>query len=335
MTDNQFRFCFTLDTEPDNLWSNPDQLTFFNANRLFDFHIRITNAGARPTYLATSEFVENKTGKNVLEACLQEGNCEVGAHYHSWTRKWPFDTPELIGKNGLPLHAMAHLLGDGLEERMLAETCRAIRKNVGISPKSYRGGRWSLGKNSACALENCGIWIDSTVTPDLTWRDESHVLLDGPDYRGAPRKPYWLAQNYSPVNPGNCPHSQVLELPVGTEYIPQWSIQWQHKLIGKGIGKIRSMLGLPWGLCWLRPTTRSVREMRYVLKKLKSSGVPVWVFMIHSSELCPCTPLPKEEDVKKFVERCIGGIRAAVEMGAKPATLEEAAIWIKENHLAL
>jgi hypothetical protein len=61
------------------------------------------------------------------------------------------------------------------------------------------------------------------------------------------------------------------------------------------------------------------------MKSLKAAGIPVWVFMIHSSEIAPCKPLPTEEAVKSFVERCEQAIAAAVDLGARGVTLSEAA----------
>jgi hypothetical protein len=58
---------------------------------------------------------------------------------------------------------------------------------------------------------------------------------------------------------------------------------------------------------------------------MKSDNIPVWVLVIHSSEIAPCTPLPTEEKVNALIERCLAAIEAAVELGAKPATLSEAA----------
>jgi hypothetical protein len=171
--------CFTVDTEPDNLWGDSAAITFDHFSRLFEFHRALSNRGARPTYLTTSEVVEHIGARQVMERILATGPAEVGTHFHTWTRKWPFPVADL---GNPPLHAMAHQLGQETEERMLAYTCDSIRRNLGVLPVSYRGGRWSLNGSSVKSLHNCGILIDSTVVPGQNWEDGRHPLLNGPDF---------------------------------------------------------------------------------------------------------------------------------------------------------
>jgi hypothetical protein len=66
---------------------------------------------------------------------------------------------------------------------------------------------------------------------------------------------------------------------------------------------------------------------------LKQAGSPVWVFMIHSSEIVPCHVLCDETAVRAFRERCTAAVRVAIELGAQPATLSEAAEWVKATHV--
>src|SRR6202035_5849383 len=87
---SEFLFCFTVDTEPDNLWANRPVLSFEHFRRLPEFHQSICGAGARPTYLTTSEVAESVEARKALEACRDHYPCEIGAHYHTWTREWPF-----------------------------------------------------------------------------------------------------------------------------------------------------------------------------------------------------------------------------------------------------
>ena len=61
--------------------------------------------------------------------------------------------------------------------------------------------------------------------------------------------------------------------------------------------------------------------------------MPVWVFMIHSSEITPCRVIKTEDDVKAFKQRCLRIIEITQEMGSKPATLKEAALWVKKRGL--
>lgn len=324
-----FRYCFTLDTEPDDMWgASHSTNTFSHVLRMPDFHRRICEAGARPTYLTTSEVAESTEGKKAMRQIMELGDCEIGAHFHTWTRDWPFPTPDL---GNPPLKALAHQLGQPLEEKMLAHTCQSLREHLGVEPRSYRGGRWSLNRESFRSLANCGIVVDSTITPGISWRDTQHQWLDGPDWRNLPCKPHVVdVPETDAQGEGN---SQVVELPVGAaNFYPRWlPSALRGSRFGRKLGKLPGLGSKRIGHRWLRPTTMSLSDMRAVMNSLKASDCPIWVLMIHSSELSPCTPLPTEADVERFVQRCVEVVHAAAELGATPATLEEAGTWFLDR----
>ena len=324
---SRFRFCFTLDTEPDDMWQTPSTYTFEHFKRLGDFHKRLCDAGACPTYLTTSEIAEDESARQAVHSVAQMGNCEIGAHFHTWTRSWPFETPDLKNPH---LPAMAHQLGQQTEERMLRYTCESLEEAFGVHPTSYRGGQWSFGDQSPQSLVNCGIAVDSTITPGLSWKDSRHPLRDGEDWRSVSCSPHRI-----PVPDSDSGLNELIELPVGASvFYPPWvPTTLRQRIPGKVLGRVYRFAGRPYGHRWLRPTHTSVADMKAVLNTLRDEGCPVWVFMIHSSEISPCTPLPTEDKVKSFVDRCIRGIRAAVELGAQPATLTEAGDWVR-NHVS-
>lgn len=306
-------FCFTLDTEPDDLWANRPALHFDHFERLLSFHHELTERGARPTYLTTSEVVEHPPSARVMRRILDTGRAEIGAHFHTWTRAWPFPVPNL---GCPPVHATAQQLGQEVEERMLAYTCSAIEQQLGVRPLSYRGGRWSLNHSSAESLRNCGIRVDSTMTPGLSWVDGTHPLKSGPDFRQAPREPHHLS-------------ADVLELPVGASFHPDRPCALDTRLRARVGRRLRRLAGLPAGVLWLRPTTMSRGQLRHCLEQLKRDGLPVWVAMIHSSEIGLNSYFPTEEAVARFRRRCLDLVEDAAELGALGATLAEAASVIE------
>ena len=318
-----FQFCFTLDTEPDNLWEYRSTCSFESFARLLSLHRRLTEAGARPTYLTTSEVAESPLGRSAMQKCLEAGPCEIGAHYHTWTREWPFEIPNF--RKSL-VAAMAHQLPERVEDAMLAHTCASIRQAFSIEPTSFRGGRWSLGSSTPQLLVRHGILVDSTMTPGLSWRDNSGGLTDGCDFRESPMMPHYLTAAGADVK------GLLLELPVGTAPFPFFARHLYRnraaRMIAGGIGK---RMGVKLGYQWLRPTDTSVENMRAVMTSLIRRRCSVWVFMIHSSEIIPCKPLPSERHVAAMIERCEAGIRVATELGAKPATLTEAALLLQRE----
>ena len=86
------KFCFTLDTEPDDLWQYRSENRFEHFSRLPRFHDLIAGRGARLTYLTTSEVAEDRTARQVMSKILDTRSAELGAHFHTWTRVWPFRT---------------------------------------------------------------------------------------------------------------------------------------------------------------------------------------------------------------------------------------------------
>lgn len=313
----KIHFCFTLDTEPDNLWEPFTKLEFDHFAHLYNFHTAMTNRGAKPVYLTTSEVAQSKEAARVMDAILSTGKAELGAHYHSWTRDWPFEMPPL-GKP--PLQAMAHQLGQPLEEKMLSYTCNALEKSFGVRPRSYRGGRWSFNQDSLVSLRNSGILVDTTVTPGRTWQDPTHPLLDGPDYRKHPRHPYYLRVGSSEPFAES---GDILELPVGAGYVSPGRLGSMSSPIGTVTRKVFNAMKRPHGWLWLRPTSMTRQQMRACLETLQRDNIPVWVAMIHSSEIVPCQKFPTQQLVDQFIQRCLQLVEDAVQMGATCSTLEE------------
>jgi hypothetical protein len=313
----KFFFCFTLDTEPDNLWEPFTRASFEHFARLYDFHRALSERGAKPVYLTTSEVAECRDSARVMERILETGQVEIGAHFHSWTRNWPFDVPSL---GSPPLQAMAHQLGQSVEERMLQYTCDSLQKNLGVRPLSYRGGRWSLNQDSVHSLRNSGILVDTTVTPGRTWQDRRHPYLDGPDFRQCPRHPFYYRVNSMKPNRNT---GDILEIPVGSSYISAGRLGKGDGQIGRLTRKLYSLSGRAHGWLWLRPTSMSTTQLRVCLESLRHDQIPVWVAMIHSSEIVPCQPFPTEIAIKQFIKRCLQLVEIAVQMGATCATLDE------------
>lgn len=310
------QFCFTLDTEPDDLWTVRDTLSFDHFALLYDFHLELTARGARPVYLTTSEVVEDPGARQTMRRILDTGQAEIGAHYHSWTRAWPFPTPAL---GQPPLQAMAHRLGAPFEERMLAFTNEAIARHLSTRPISYRGGRWSLGPGSVAALVNCGIEIDTTVTPGRTWTDPSERLTDGPDYREFPTHPFYLQPgSLAPQATG-----PLLELPVGAAHAPPRGPRTWPGRLRRALRRGRGVRSKP-GWVWLRPTSMTTPQLQACLEGLARDAAPVWVAMIHSSEIVPCGQFATAAEVAAFKQRCFRLVEAAQELGARCATLAEA-----------
>ena len=317
-------FCFTFDTEPDDLW-RCTEVSLENIRCLPEFHSHLMDVGARPTYLTTSEVAEDPEAATYMRAILGTGAAEIGAHFHTWTRTWPFDVPAL---GSPPLHAMSHQLDEPVERAMLEYTIEAIRTRLGITPYSYRGGRWSLGASTVRSLIATGIRVDTTVTPGVSWQQRGHTLLCGSDFRGWPSHPHWLNADFEQLAaPGV--EGGVLELPVACGWMPPWSralLNWSPTTV-RGLRYILHNLHaqFPFGAVRMAPATTSLPSMLQLAELMIAGGSPCIVIAVHSSELISCRPLPTPEAVGAFKQRCIDLCSALVRKGCEGRTLLEMA----------
>ncbi len=165
--------------------------------------------------------------------------------------------------------------------------------------------------------------------PGRNWHEPGDPLIDGADFRAFPRHPFHLGRYQGlDVDP------DVLELPVGGSYVPALRSRPTGRVVDRlKCGALR-MLGQPCGWLWLRPTSMSRPQMRACLEALRRDRVPVWVAMIHSSEIIPCQPLPTEDAVARFVERCLQLVEDAVSLGATCSTFTEVQTALLEPALA-
>ena len=148
------KFCFTLDTEPDDLWQYRSENRFEHFSRLPRFHDLIAGRGARLTYLTTSEVAEDRTARQVMSKILDTRSAELGAHFHTWTRVWPFRTSELRNP---PVQACFHHLGQKLEEQMLE-----VPVGAALSPI------WPRSPATASATGSAGARTESSDAPMVT-----------------------------------------------------------------------------------------------------------------------------------------------------------------------
>jgi hypothetical protein len=90
--------------------------------------------------------------------------------------------------------------------------------------------------------------------------------------------------------------------------------------------------GLKVGVHQLRPTDTSLAGMRAVMLALRRQRCPVGAFIVHGSELISrrCRPGPKP--VAQCIGRSLDAVQTARQLGARPATLAEAARWVAEPY---
>src|SRR5674476_1614832 len=103
----------TIDTEGDNQWDHGAPLTTRNVAFWQPFMDLCVRHSVRPTYLVTTEIIEDRAARDLLRRWSHEQLAEVGAHLHPWT------TPPFVDEPGLRSNDSAHAFPSDLPEDLL------------------------------------------------------------------------------------------------------------------------------------------------------------------------------------------------------------------------
>jgi hypothetical protein len=192
--------CVSIDCECDKgpQWKLRRPLSFDGvhtgiAGRL---HPLFARHGAKPTYLLSPELLRDAASVERLSALP---GCELGAHLHGELAEPDAAIPDRTD-------AVQRDYPPDVERAKLSSLTQAFRDAFGRAPRSFRAGRFGIGRHTVGFLEDLGYDVDSSVTPHVDW---SHVS-PGLSFEGAPEVPYRPARE-EPTHPGD---SRVLEVPV-------------------------------------------------------------------------------------------------------------------------
>jgi hypothetical protein len=266
------RFWVTIDTEEDFDWSAPFARSGFGLDSVPALAIcqqYFERAAVKPIYLVDWPIVQDDRAVAILGDALSGGRCDVGAQLHPWvTPPHEEDVNERNSYTGNLPAALQHAKMTALRDAIVAR--------FGIAPTVYRAGRYGLGEDSAAMLAELGFRCDTSVRSGFDYRG-GH----GPDYRAAPRKPWWVKTAYG----------AVLEVPVTTVFgglLGEAGRGVYHAIARNGMhaGAALARLGLverialtPEGI----PAERACRGIDIALDQ----GLPVLNFSFHSPSLQP------------------------------------------------
>lgn len=309
----------TIDTEEDD-WGSYEETGASTRNiaHLPELQARFDKFGVRPTYLVNRPPLIDSASVRVLGELAQRDDVEIGAHCHPW------NTPPLTGA-GADRSMMSTLSTD--ENRgKIREVTNRITSELGVSPTSFRAGRWGFGPTVAQALVAEGYAIDCSVSPFTNWQ-----YLGGPDYGDAPHLPY----RCDPTTPLEVdPRGPLAELPTTVGFVrgaPVRSARWRRTLENvvppqfKVVGAVDRA-----GLLtrrWLSPETSTGAEMIKVAANAIRHGAPYLSMTFHSSTLLPgVTPFVKDDhDRQRFLRRIDELLSFCERSGLIQRTVSEAA----------
>ncbi|MGD0201584.1 MAG: deacetylase [Bryobacteraceae bacterium] len=309
----------TIDTEGDNLWAAPAEVTTENARWLPRFQALCERYGFRPTYVTTHEMARCPVFVAFGRDLLRRNAGEIGAHLHAW------NSPPLR-----PITANDSLYGpyateypvDLLREKVSCLT-RLLEDTFEVKMTSHRAGRWGFDGGYARALIEHGYVVDCSVTPGISWKG-SLGRPDGdggPDYTACPGEPYFV--DLEDIRRPGC--SGLLEVPVTIMPTSPRIVDGIREMLPPRALARRVLNRLFPPLTWLRPGRGTgAAAMLRVLERAQVEGRTCVEFMLHSSELMPGgSPVFPDADSIENLYRILNTVFAAAADAFSPSTLTE------------
>lgn len=271
-------FIISIDTEGDDLWARPHEISTLNAAYLPRFQALCERFRFRPVYLTNFEMATSSAFVEFGRDVIARDAGEIGMHLHAWNspplypltgddlRYQPYliEYPEHVMKE--KIHFLTRLLEDRFDRRMV----------------SHRAGRWAFDARYAAMLLNEGYRVDCSVTPGIDWRRNrgNPAANGGTDYRSFPERPYFLDQ----ADISRKAESGLLEVPVTVRP----SALHRRAPFAYKTPMVRRFANMASpGLRWLCPSQSSLKSMLQVACEAHADGVDHLEFMLHSSELMP------------------------------------------------
>ncbi len=320
-------YTLTVDTEEEWDWSSSfpiDRLSTANINCLPRFQELCARHGAAVTYFTDFAVLDNARARQILLEIASQPRVEIGMHIHPWNTP-PLRTRGAVAARETFLHNLP------------AEVIRAKLTSVydrfqeyGLTPTSYRGGRYSSGGVIHDFLRDKGFVADASVVPYSTWSDDG-----APDYRHRGLLPVRL--------PPRRPDEQPLwEIPLTLAFSRRPFAFWRAVYAGVENSPLRRLrlvgLAEKTGLVrkvWLNLENPLGRNMLPFLHKLRRMKLPCVCFTLHSSSLMAggnnYSPAAADADrLFAYLDEILGTISGWDDF--QPATVTEVALHQEKNY---
>jgi hypothetical protein len=268
-------FSMTVDTEEEWDWDAgwpTTGLATSNIQQLPRFHKLCTDHRVATTYFTNWAVLQDKEALHVIQNLAQQDGTEIGMHIHPW------NTPPLTGPV-TSRDTFLHNLPESLISAKL-DTLYRLFVQLGLTPTSFRGGRYSSGGPIHRFLRDRGFLVDASVVPFTTWKDDG-----APDYRHRGLHPV----RCPPRHAGDQPFWEIpLTLGFTRRPFSLWARgynwiehSWLRRLRLIGVAeKIRLVRK-----AWLNFEDPKGERMLPFLKLLRRMKLPCICFTVHSSSL--------------------------------------------------
>jgi len=279
-------FIITIDTEGDDLWGRPRDITTCNAKYLPRFQSLCERYRFKPVYLTNYEMAMSGVFVEFARDVIARGTGEIGMHLHAW------NSPPLIPLTSDDFHYQPFLIEypDAVMREKIRTMTRLLEDRFDRKMISHRAGRWALDGRYAAMLIEEGYRVDCSVAPGMDWSGMhgDPAGNGGSNYTGFPRQPYFL----SLADLSRPAAGALLEVPVtvresGMHRRAPWA--YRVPLLRRYANRVST--GLGW-LCPIQPLLnaplgRNLEVMLQVARASRNEGVSHLEFVLHSSELMP------------------------------------------------
>jgi len=201
-------FIIAIDTEGDDLWSKPREITTRNAEYLPRFQSLCERFGFKPVYLTNYEMAMSDAFVEFGRDVLARDTGEIGMHLHAW------NSPPLVPLTSDDFHYQPYLIEypDAVMRDKIKLVTRLLEDRFDQAIVSHRAGRLGFDGRYAAMLLDEGYGVDCSVSPRLDWRGTPGDPngKGGTDYTAFPDRPYF----FSPSDISAPAAGEMLEVPM-------------------------------------------------------------------------------------------------------------------------
>ena len=272
-------FIITVDTEGDDLWSKPREITTRNAGYLPRFQSLCERFGFKPVYLANYEMAMSDAFVEFGRDVLARGAGEIGMHLHAW------NSPPVVPLTDDDFRHQPYLIEypDSVMREKIGFMTRLLEERFDQHITSHRAGRLGFDERYARMLLDEGYRVDCSVSPKLDWRGTLGAPggKGGPDYSRFPDRPYF----FNPSDIATPARGELLEVPMTIRACGLYTrAPWVYRV--PLLRQTANRLVSP-ALNHVGPTESNLRGMLRAARGCRADGADHAEFTLHSSELMP------------------------------------------------
>jgi len=276
---SEMPFIITIDTEGDDLWSKPREITTRNAEYLPRFQSLCERFRFKPVYLTNYEMAMSEAFVEFGRDVLARGAGEIGMHLHAW------NSPPLVPLTSDDFRYQPYLIEypDPVMKEKIKVVTRLLEDRFDQAMLSHRAGRLGFDGRYAAMLLDEGYRVDCSVSPGLDWSGTPGDPngKGGSDYTDFPDRPYF----FSPSDISVPTFGGMLEVPMTIRTSGLFRVApWVYRI--PLLRQTANRLVSP-ALNHLCPTESNLRGMLRATRAARAESAAHLDFSLHSSELMP------------------------------------------------